>query len=120
MVITVLLFSELSRYFSRCKMSKKSKARDSDLDDFQDPGPSPSHATPARLTNFPAGHCLVSEKWRNNSVSKSIARVMTVKLLGGLGVVDFQPSPNLVVLYLLRQKATLSVGWRVFSSKWKS
>ena len=84
-------------------MSKKSKfARDSDLDDFQDPGPSHSHATPARLTNFPAGHCLVNEKWRSNSVSKSIARVMTVKLLGGLGVVDFQPSPNLVVFYMVR------------------
>lgn len=84
-------------------MSKKSKfvPDDSDLYDFQDPAPSPSHgAPPARLSSFPAGHCLVNDKWRNNSVCKSISRVMTVKLMGGLGVVDFQPSPNLVVLYL--------------------
>jgi len=81
-------------------MSRKSKPwPDSDLEDFQDPDPSLS-ATPTRLNNFPAGHCLVNEKWRNNVVSKSISRVMTVKLLGGLGVVDFQPSPNLLVLYL--------------------
>jgi len=81
-------------------MSKNKSAKDSDLDDFQD-APSYNHETQtAKVSNFPAGHCLVNEKWRNNVVAKGISKLMTVKLLGGFGVIDFQPSPNIVLIYL--------------------
>ena len=88
-------------YFSEI-MAKKLKAfHDDDLDDFQDAPIVNQLTQEAKISNFPAGHCLVHEKWRTSQISKDISKLMTVKLVGGLGVVDFYPAPNIAVIYLV-------------------
>jgi len=76
-------------YFSEI-MAKKLKAfHDDDLDDFQDAPIVNQLTQEAKISNM-----------RTSQISKDIAKLMTVKLVGGLGVVDFYPAPNIAVIYL--------------------
>merc|ERR1719186_433119 len=48
----------------------------------------------------PIGHCFVNEKWRGTAVATNINKMLTVKLMDGLGVPDFQPGNNTLVMLL--------------------
>merc|ERR1719186_1933201 len=48
----------------------------------------------------PIGHCFVNEKWRGTAVATNINKMLTVKLMDGLGVADFQPGNNTLVMLL--------------------
>ena len=55
----------------------------------------------SRTHSVPRGHCLLHERWRHSQVGQNIGRVMTVNYVGGMGAVDFQPSSNTYVMYLV-------------------
>ena len=101
-MIVILLICIFIRRFLFQKMPNMAKRRnDPDFEDFQDAPINIENISQARTVNFPAGHCLVNEKWRNNAMAKNISKFMTVNLVGGLGVVDFHPSPNIAIIYLV-------------------
>jgi len=50
--------------------------------------------------NFPQGHCLVHQRWKGTPLAKELDKVMPVHLYDGMGPVDFQPAPNVSVIYL--------------------
>jgi len=50
--------------------------------------------------NFPQGHCLVHQKWKGTPLAKQLDKVMPVHLYDGMGPLDFQPAPNVSVIYL--------------------
>ena len=50
--------------------------------------------------NFPQGHCLVHQRWKSTPLAKQLDKVMSVHLYDGMGPVDFQPAPNVSVIYL--------------------
>ena len=50
--------------------------------------------------NFPQGHCLVHQRWKNTPLAKELDKVMPVHLYDGMGPVDSQPAPNVSVIYL--------------------
>merc|ERR1719186_902692 len=48
----------------------------------------------------PIGHCFLNEKWRGTAVATNINKMLTVKLMDGLGAADFQPGNNTLVMLL--------------------
>jgi len=50
--------------------------------------------------NFPQGHCLVHQRWKSTQLAKELDKVLPVHLYDGMGPVDFQPAPNVSVIYL--------------------
>ena len=50
--------------------------------------------------NFPQGHCLVHQRWKGTPLAKELDKVMPVHLYDGMGPVDFQPAPNVSVIYI--------------------
>ena len=50
--------------------------------------------------NFPHGHCLVHPKWKSTPLAKELDKVMPVHLYDRMGPIDFQPAPNVSVIYL--------------------
>ena len=50
--------------------------------------------------NFPHGHCLVHQRWKSTNLAKEIDKVMPVHLYDGMGPVDFQPAPNVSIIYM--------------------
>ena len=72
-----------------------------DLDDFQEENKSPPK-TPKGKINFPLGHCLINDKWRHHVIPKGLSKIMSVKILDKLGVIDFQPSPKLATVFLVQ------------------
>jgi len=67
-------------------------------DDFQsNPKPATQLASGVKV---PIGHCFVNEKWRGTPVASNINKMLTVKFMDGLGVADFQPGNNTLVMLL--------------------
>jgi len=50
--------------------------------------------------NFPQGHCLVHQRWKGTPLAKDLDKMMPVHLYDGMGPIDFQPAPNVAVIYL--------------------
>jgi len=70
---------------------------DADFDLF---GDSFEESNDAKIEAIPVGHCLVNARWKNNGITRSIGRTLTLKYVDGLGPVDFQPAAGVVVVYL--------------------
>ena len=50
--------------------------------------------------NFPQGHCLAHPRWKGTNLAKELDKVMPILYFDGMGPVDFQPAPNVSVIYL--------------------
>merc|ERR1719508_80788 len=71
---------------------------DEEEDDFKSiPKPATDLASGVKV---PIGHCFVNEKWRGTALATNINKLLTVKLMDGLGVADFQPGNNTLVMLL--------------------
>ena len=50
--------------------------------------------------NFPQGRCLAHPRWKGTNLAKELDKVMPILYFDGMGPVDFQPAPNVSVIYL--------------------
>merc|ERR1719186_306873 len=68
-------------------------------DDFKSTSSKPATDLASGL-KVPIGHCFVNEKWRGTAITTNINKLLTVKLMDGLGAADFQPGNNTLVMLL--------------------
>jgi len=50
--------------------------------------------------NFPSGHCFVNKRWKGSQLAKDLDKVLKVHYHGGLGPVDWLPSPGIFIIYM--------------------
>ena len=75
---------------------------DSDDDFQQEPrSRSKSLANKPPLQSVPVGHCLVNPKWKNTITGQNVSKLMTVKYVEDLGVMDCQLGAHLYSIFLV-------------------